>query len=119
MISLDSNVKITQQQVDTMGDDLQTSSNGFIDFFLLDDKGLAMCQPVGKTVIPRASDASRHRLMVRPCTVLRCRKTIRKGFEVLCQGFAPRQPTASIGNDIESRTRRPCRDGSQNGLSTM
>lgn len=41
-ISLEPNVKITQQQVDAMGDDFQTSSNGFIDFLLLDDKGFPL-----------------------------------------------------------------------------
>jgi type I restriction enzyme R subunit len=41
-ISLEPNVKITQQQVDAMGDDFQTSSHGFIDFLLLDDKGFPL-----------------------------------------------------------------------------
>ena len=41
-ISLEPNVKITQQQVDAMGEDFQTSSNGFIDFLLLDDEGFPL-----------------------------------------------------------------------------
>jgi len=41
-IALEPNVKLSQQQVDAMGADFETSSNGFIDFLLLDDKGFPL-----------------------------------------------------------------------------
>ncbi|MBK8073020.1 MAG: DEAD/DEAH box helicase family protein [Ramlibacter sp.] len=41
-IALEPNVKLTQQQVDAMGNDFESSSNGFIDFLLLDDKGFPL-----------------------------------------------------------------------------
>lgn len=41
-IALESNAKLTLQQVDAMGDDFQTTANGFIDFLLLDDKGFPL-----------------------------------------------------------------------------
>ena len=37
-IALESNTKLTQAQVDAMGHDFETTSNGFVDFLLLDDK---------------------------------------------------------------------------------
>jgi len=47
-ISLEPNVTLTRQQVDARGDDFQTSSNGFIDFLLLDDKGFPWVAPESK-----------------------------------------------------------------------
>jgi type I restriction enzyme R subunit len=41
-IAPEPNVKLSQQQVDAMGADFETSSNGFIDFLLLDDKGFPL-----------------------------------------------------------------------------
>ncbi len=38
-VVLEPNVKLTQNQIDALGNDFETSSNGFIDFLLLDDKG--------------------------------------------------------------------------------
>lgn len=38
-IILESNTKITQQQLDEFGDDFEKTTNGFIDYLLLDDKG--------------------------------------------------------------------------------
>lgn len=38
-IVLESNTKITQQQLDEFGDNFEKTSNGFIDYLLLDDKG--------------------------------------------------------------------------------
>ncbi len=38
-IQLEPNVKITQQQIDELGNDFEKRSNGFIDFLLLDDNG--------------------------------------------------------------------------------
>jgi type I restriction enzyme R subunit len=41
-VVLEPNVKLTQAQVDAMGNDFETSSNGFIDFLLLDEKGFPL-----------------------------------------------------------------------------
>lgn len=41
-IALEPNVKLTQSQVDALGNDFETSSKGFIDFLLLDDKGFPL-----------------------------------------------------------------------------
>ena len=41
-IVLESNTKITQQQLDEFGDDFEKTSNGFIDYLLLDDKGFPL-----------------------------------------------------------------------------
>jgi len=41
-IALEPNVKLTQTQVDAWGNDFETSSNCFIDFLLLDDKGFPL-----------------------------------------------------------------------------
>lgn len=38
-IVLESNTKITRQQLDAFGDDFEKTSNGFIDYLLLDEKG--------------------------------------------------------------------------------
>ncbi|MCX6290898.1 MAG: DEAD/DEAH box helicase family protein [Bacteroidetes bacterium] len=38
-IVLESNAKITQQQLDEFGDNFEKTTNGFIDYLLLDDKG--------------------------------------------------------------------------------
>lgn len=37
-IALEPNVKLTQAQVDALGNDFETTSHGFIDFLLMDDK---------------------------------------------------------------------------------
>ena len=41
-IVLESNTKITQQQLDEFGDNFEKTSNGFIDYLLLDDKGFPL-----------------------------------------------------------------------------
>ena len=41
-IILENNVKLSQKQVDEFGEDFEKSSNGFIDFLLLDDKGFPL-----------------------------------------------------------------------------
>jgi hypothetical protein len=41
-VALEPNVKLTQIQVDALGNDFESSSNGFIDFLLLDDKGFPL-----------------------------------------------------------------------------
>ena len=41
-IALEPNVKLTQTQVDAWGNDFETSSKGFIDFLLLDEKGFPL-----------------------------------------------------------------------------
>ena len=41
-VALEPNVKLTQAQVDAMGNDFETSSKGFIDFLLLDDQGFPL-----------------------------------------------------------------------------
>ncbi len=41
-ISLESNVKITQKDIDAFGEDFETTKNGFIDFLLLDEKGFPL-----------------------------------------------------------------------------
>ncbi|MDZ4160497.1 MAG: DEAD/DEAH box helicase family protein [Burkholderiales bacterium] len=41
-VVLEPNVKLTQNQIDALGNDFETSSNGFIDFLLLDDKGFPL-----------------------------------------------------------------------------
>jgi type I restriction enzyme, R subunit len=41
-IALEPNVKLTHAQVDAMGADFETTSKGFIDFLLLDDKGFPL-----------------------------------------------------------------------------
>lgn len=41
-ITLEPNVKLTQAQVDAMGNDFETTSKGFIDFLLLDEKGFPL-----------------------------------------------------------------------------
>ncbi len=38
-IILESNAKITKKQLDEFGDDFEKTTNGFIDYLLLDDKG--------------------------------------------------------------------------------
>ena len=38
-IQLEPNVKITEQEIDELGNDFEKRSNGFIDFLLLDEKG--------------------------------------------------------------------------------
>ena len=39
-IQLELNTKITRKQVDAFGEDFETSENGFVDFLLLDDRGI-------------------------------------------------------------------------------
>jgi type I restriction enzyme R subunit len=41
-IALEQNVKLTQPQVDAMGNDFETTSQGFTDFLLLDDKNFPL-----------------------------------------------------------------------------
>ena len=41
-VALEPNVKLTHAQVDNLGNDFETSSKGFIDFLLLDDKGFPL-----------------------------------------------------------------------------
>ncbi|WP_372828036.1 hypothetical protein [Polaromonas sp.] len=41
-IALEPNVKLTQAQVDAMGNDFEATSKGFIDFLLLDEKGFPL-----------------------------------------------------------------------------
>ncbi len=41
-IALEPKVKLTQAQVDAMGNDFETASNGFIDFLLLDGQGFPL-----------------------------------------------------------------------------
>ncbi|MDE2417590.1 MAG: DEAD/DEAH box helicase family protein [Burkholderiales bacterium] len=41
-VVLEPNVKLTQAQVDAMGNDFEATSNGFIDFLLLDEKGFPL-----------------------------------------------------------------------------
>ena len=41
-IALEQNVKLTQSQVDAMGSDFETTSQGFIDFLLLDEKSFPL-----------------------------------------------------------------------------
>ena len=38
-ISLEQNVKITQQAINALGEDFERTKNGFTDFLLLDDNG--------------------------------------------------------------------------------
>jgi type I restriction enzyme, R subunit len=38
-VSLEPNVKLSQKDIDSFGDDFEATKNGFIDFLLLDDKG--------------------------------------------------------------------------------
>ncbi|HHH39120.1 MAG TPA: restriction endonuclease subunit R, partial [Sedimenticola sp.] len=38
-IVLEPNIKITRQQVDELGENFETTRNGFIDFLLLDEQG--------------------------------------------------------------------------------
>ena len=38
-IVLEPNTKITENQIDALGDDFETTKNGFIDFLLLDNEG--------------------------------------------------------------------------------
>jgi type I restriction enzyme, R subunit len=38
-IILEPNVKITTNQIDALGDDFETTKNGFVDFLLLDSAG--------------------------------------------------------------------------------
>ena len=41
-IILESNTKITQQQLDELGNDFEKTSNGFLDYLLLDEKGFPL-----------------------------------------------------------------------------
>ena len=41
-IALEPHVKLTQAQVDAMGNDFETTSKGFIDFLLLDENGFPL-----------------------------------------------------------------------------
>ena len=38
-IVLENNVKITESHINTLGDNFETTKNGFVDFLLLDKKG--------------------------------------------------------------------------------
>ena len=44
-IQLEPNVKIKTQDLDTFGEDFEKVSSGFIDFLLLNEKGLNRLQP--------------------------------------------------------------------------
>lgn len=41
-IALENNAKMTQKDVDAMGEDYETTKNGFIDFLLLDERGFPL-----------------------------------------------------------------------------
>ncbi len=41
-IQVEPNVKITQKDVDSLGEDFETTKNGFVDFLLLDDQGFPL-----------------------------------------------------------------------------
>lgn len=41
-VVLEPNVKLTKQMIDDLGDNFETTSNGFIDFLLLDEKGFPL-----------------------------------------------------------------------------
>ena len=41
-IQVESNVKITQKDIDAFGEDFETTQNGYVDFLLLDDKGFPL-----------------------------------------------------------------------------
>ena len=91
-ISLEPNVKITQQQVDAMGDDFQTSSNGFIDFLLLDDKGFPL-------VVLEAKAESKNPLIGNPALVGRSvlvpsttERITFSGFTIRCRFVADVEP---------------------------
>lgn len=47
-VALEPNVKLTQAQVDAMGQDFETSSHGFIDFLLLDGQGFPLGRAGGQ-----------------------------------------------------------------------
>lgn len=41
-VVLEPNVKLTQPQVDALGNDFETTGNGFVDFLLLDENGFPL-----------------------------------------------------------------------------
>ena len=41
-IALETNAKITQWEIDSFGEDFETTKNGFIDFLLLDEDGFPL-----------------------------------------------------------------------------
>jgi type I restriction enzyme, R subunit len=41
-IALEQNIKLTQQQVDALGNDFETTSKGFVDFLLIDEKSFPL-----------------------------------------------------------------------------
>ena len=41
-IQLEANVKITKHQLDDLGNNFEKTTNGFVDFLLLDDKGFPL-----------------------------------------------------------------------------
>ena len=41
-IALDQNVKLTHARIDALGNDIESNSNGFIDFLLLDEQGFPL-----------------------------------------------------------------------------
>ena len=41
-IALEPNVKLTVHDIDELGEDFEETSNGFVDFLLLDDKGFPL-----------------------------------------------------------------------------
>jgi hypothetical protein len=64
-IALDPNVKLTKTQVDALGNDFETIGHGFIDFLLLNDKGIPWVVLEAKAVDQRSG--SREPLEVYAC----------------------------------------------------
>jgi hypothetical protein len=54
-IVLEPNTKITESQIDALGEDFQTTKNGFIDFLLLD--GEAMGAAIERAMLTKLGDA--------------------------------------------------------------
>lgn len=50
-ISIEPSVKLTQAQVDAMGNDFEAVSNGLIDFLLLDDKGFPLVVQIQRSQV--------------------------------------------------------------------
>ena len=62
-IALDPNVKLTKTQVDALGNDFETIGHGFIDFLLLNDKGIPWVVLEAKAVDQRLDQENRLRFM--------------------------------------------------------
>jgi type I restriction enzyme R subunit len=69
-VVFENNVKITQHQLDEMGEDFETQSNGFVDFLLLDANGFPLVVLEAKAEDKKPTHRKRTGAQVRACAAL-------------------------------------------------